>query len=254
MLCDQKIRKKDPLCLKHWFNSSEVKIFKSKLIRNLIGKYIESHNHPLSSIQISKYIKDLAGVKVSRSNLITYMKSNLRMSFKKVSSQPVQAFSQRNLLLKSIFLLELANLSNNDCIFVNVDEVIFSNSTKRNYSWGLKRKVNMSSNIGFTESLALFGAITSKGDRFFSILTQNNNSEEFTKFINRLMNWLLDDLKIKIEHLVLMIDNSPVHTSRNSIKSLNDLKRQVVFLSPLTSTGTDRDDAKCYEDKNLQKF
>ena len=185
-----------------------------------------------SSIQISKYIKDLAGVKVSRSNLITYTKSNLRMSFKRVSSQPVQAFSQRNLLLKSIFLLELANLSNNDCIFVNVDEVIFSNSTKRNYSWGLKRKVNMSSNIGFTESLALFGAITSKGDRFFSILTQNNNSEEFIKFINRLMNWLLDDLKIKIEHLVLMIDNSPVQTSRNSMKSLNDLKHQVVFLYP----------------------
>ena len=44
------------------------------------------------------------------------------------------------------------------------------------------------------------------------------------------MDWLLDDLKIKIEHLVLMIDNSPVHTSRNSMKNLNDLKCQVVFL------------------------
>ena len=28
------------------------------------------------------------------------------------------------------------------------------------------------------------------------------------------MDWLLDDLKIKIEHLVLMINNNPVHTSR----------------------------------------
>ena len=223
---------KDSVCSKHWFNSSEVKISKSKLIRNLISKYIESHNHPFSSIQISKYIKDLAGVKVSRSNLITYMKNNLRMSFKRVSGRPVQAFSQRNLQLKSIFLLEFANLSNKDCIFVNVDEVIFSNSTKWNYSWGLKGKVNVSSNIGFTGSLGMFGAFTSKGDWFFSNLTQNNNSEEFIKFINRQVDWLLDDLKIKIEHLVLMIDNSPVHTSRKSMKNLKDLKCQMVFLPP----------------------
>ena len=78
----------------------------------------------------------------------------------------------------------------------------------------------------------MFGAITSKGDWFFSNLTQNNNSEEFIKIINRLMDWLLDDLKIKIEHLVLMIDNNPTHTSRNSMKNLNDLKCQVVFLPP----------------------
>ena len=174
---DQKVRK-DSVCSKHWFNSSEVKISKNKLIRNLISKYIESHNHPFSSIQISKYIKDLKRVKVSRSNRITYMKNNFRMSFKRVSSRPVQTFSQRNLQLKSIFLLEFVNLSNNDCIFVNVDEVIFSNSTKWNYSWRLKGKINVSSNISFTGSLAMFRAITSKGDWFFSNLTQSNNSED----------------------------------------------------------------------------
>ena len=129
-------------------------------------------------------------------------------------------------------MLEFENLSKKECIFVNVDEVIFSNSTKLNYSWGFKEKVNVPSNIGFTGSLAMFRAITSKGVWSFSNLTQNNNSEEFIKFINRLMDWLFDDLKIKIEHLVLMIDNNPVHTSRNSMKNLNDLKCQVVFQPP----------------------
>ena len=120
----------DPVSLKYWFNSSEAKISRSKSIRNLIRKYIESHSHPFSSNQISKYIKDSVGAKVSRSDLMTYMKDNLRMSYKRVSSSPVQASSQRNLQLKSVFLLEFSNLINKDCIFVNVDEVIFSNSTK----------------------------------------------------------------------------------------------------------------------------
>ena len=200
----------------------------------MIRKYIESHNHPFSSNQISKYIKDSVWVKVSRSDLMTYMKDNLRTSYKRVSSRPVQASSQRNLLLKSVFLLEFSNLINKDCILVNVDEVIFSNSTKWNYSWGLKGKVNVSSNIGFTESLAIFGAITSKGDWFFSNLTENNNSEEFFKFINKLIIWLWEDLKINIMNLVLMIDNSPVDTSRNSMKNLNELNCLVVFLPPYT--------------------
>ena len=114
----------------------------------------------------------------------------------------------------------------------NVDEVIFSNSTKLNYSWGFKGKVNVPSNIGFTGSLAMFRAITSKGVWSFSNLTQNNNSEEFLKFINWLMDWLLDYLKIKIEHLMYMIDNNPVYTPINSMKNLNNLKCQVVFLPP----------------------
>ena len=67
-----------------------------------------------------------------------------------------------------------------------------------------------------------------------SNLTENNNSEEFIKFINKLIIWLWEDLKINIMNLVLMIDNSPVHTSRNSMKNLNELKCQVVFLPPYT--------------------
>ena len=224
----------DPVSLKYWFNSSETKISRSKSIRNLIRKYIESHSHPCSSNQISKYIKDSVGSKVSKSDLMTYMKDNLWMSYKRVSSWPVQAISQRNLQLKSVFLLKLSNPINKDCIFVIVDEVIFSNSTKWIYSWGLKGKVNISSNIGFTWSLAMFGAITSKGDWFFSNLTENNNFEEFIKFINKLIIWLWEDLKINIMNFVLMIDNSPVHTSRNSMKNLNELKYQVVFLLPYT--------------------
>ena len=125
----------DPVSLNHWFNSSESKISRSKSIRNLSRKYIEHLNHPFSSNRISKYIKDSTGAKVSRSELMTYIKDNLRMNFKRISSRPVQASSQRNLQLKSIFLLEFSNLIKNDCIFVDVDEVIFSNSTKWNYSW-----------------------------------------------------------------------------------------------------------------------
>ena len=96
----------------------------------------------------------------------------------------------------------------------------------------MKGKVNVSSNIGFTGSLDMFGAITFKGDWFYSYLTENNNSEELIKLINKLIIWFWEDLKINIMNLVLLIDNCLIHTSRNSMKNLNELKCQIVFLLP----------------------
>ena len=81
-------------------------------------------------------------------------------------------------------------------------------------------------------SLAVFGAITSKGDWFFSNLIRHNNSVEFIIFIKELMNWLLEDLKVSSHYIVLIIDNSPIHTSAYSMKNLKDLNCKVVFLSP----------------------
>ena len=67
----------DPVSSKHWFNSSETKISRSKSIRNLIRKCIEFHNYQFSSKQISKYLKDSVGTKVLRLDLMIYLNDYL---------------------------------------------------------------------------------------------------------------------------------------------------------------------------------
>ena len=222
----------DPSRAKYWFSSTFATISKSKLIRNTINKFIQSYDKPFTSNQIIRYIKELTGADISRLELISYMKNFLKMSYKRVSSRPIQANSKRNMLLKSIFLLEFANIVNKQFIFVNIDEVIFSNTTKWNYSWSFRGKGCTKDNITFTGSLAVFGAITSKGDWFFSNLIRHNNSVEFIIFIKELMNWLLEDLKVSSHYIVLIIGNSPIHTSAYLMKNLKDLNCKVVFLSP----------------------
>ena len=222
----------DPAATKGWFSSGFATISKSKSIRNVVNKFIQSHNKPFTSNQITRYVKELTGAEISRSEVIDYMKKNLKMSFKRVSSRPIKANSNRNMLLKSVFLLEFANIVNQEYIFVNVDEVIFSNATKWNYSWGFRSKDNTKSNIMFAGSIAVFGTITSKGDWFFSNLVKHNNSEEFIAFINKLIKWLTEDLGANSQNIVLLIDNSPIHTSGYSMKNLKELNCKVVFLSP----------------------
>ena len=48
------------------------------------------------------------------------------------------------------------------------------------------------------------------------------------------MNWMLNDLSIKVNDFMLLIDRKPAHTSRYLMVGLNKLKYCVVFL-PLYS-------------------
>lgn len=69
-------------------------------------------------------------------------------------------------------------------------------------------------NANFVESLSMIGAITSRGDWFFSKLTKNNNSKVFVEFMKELFNWLTDKLRVSLSQIVFIIDNHPAHCSR----------------------------------------
>ena len=74
---------------------------------------------------------------------------------------------------------------------------------------------NISYNTNFSGSLALIGAITSYGDWFFSPLNSSSNSKTFISFMEELIKWLTVDLKIDLRRIILIMDNSPIHTSKD---------------------------------------
>ena len=96
---------------------------------------------------------------MSRRDIINCMKEQLNFSFKKVSSRVIIEDQQRVYLFKIIFCFEFANLLKN-LVIMNIDEVLFNNSTKSNYSWGLKGSSTIVHNISFKGSQSLIGTIT----------------------------------------------------------------------------------------------
>ena len=114
-------------------------------------------------------------------------------------------------------------------MIVNIDETLFSRSTKINYSWtkrGIEWAVN---NSAFVGSISL---ITNKGDWFVSNLLSQNNSDYFILFIEKLMEWLHKDLDIHTWMIVLMMDNCRIHTSKKCMGYLNFLGCKIILLSP----------------------
>ena len=156
----------------------------------------------------------------------------MNMSYRKASSRPSQASSWLNKIYKLLFCIEFANNLDNFDVLVNIDEVIFSRWTKFNYTWMKKGNQNISYNSNFSGSLALIGAITSYGDCFYSYLNSKNNAKTFISFMKDLIDWLTLDLKIESRIIILIMDNSPIHTSKDWMKFFRDQNCKFILFSP----------------------
>ena len=169
---------------------------------------------------------------VWKQSIVNFLKRELRMSYRKASSRPTNANLMTNQMLKNVFWIEFSNLADFSNVYVNIDEVLFSNSTKINYTWCERGNHNIAYNSSFTNSIALISAITSYGDWFCSKLNTRNNSSTFTAFIRELLKWLTVDLEIDPRRIILMLDNSPIHTSKESMNFLKEQKCKTIFNAP----------------------
>ena len=184
------------------------------------------------SVNIHNYLKQTLGLNIARSSITSHLKNHFNYSFKRVSSRPILADPIRWIILKAIFWAEFGNIMEDRLVYVNVDEVLFTKSTKINYSWGKSGRQIIVSNISFVGSLAMICAITSRGGWFFSPLTSKNNSLVFIEFIKRLINWLTEDQSIKLKDIVILLDNSPIHCSNETMKYLDQIGWTIIFLAP----------------------
>ena len=85
------------------------------------------------------------------------------------------------------------------------------------------------------DSQGLFSIIavfTSWGSLYYSTLTENNNSHNFTDHIKNLMRCLIEDLKFWRKQIILLIDKSPIHTSKIWKEFFNSLRIITLFLHP----------------------
>ena len=119
-------------------------------------------------------------------------------------------------------------------MIVNIDEVLFSNKTKWNYSWTAKGKTTNSKNIMFSGSKSVIAAITSTGEWFRANLTNKNNSEIFISFMKKLLMWIQLDLKFNLDQTIIFLDNWKIHKSIQTVEFLSKLNAKVMYVPPYT--------------------
>ena len=107
-----------------------IKIFHSKQIADSVQRFVMCQETPFVSKNVWDHIKRELGVIISNKTMSKFLKTKLRMSFKKASSRPSRLDVKRQQILKTLFAVYLAKQITDDSLLVNIDECYFSRQTK----------------------------------------------------------------------------------------------------------------------------
>ena len=222
----------EPKMISRFFTSKPVDILRWKRAQKAALEYINLNVFPFNSVELQRFILKTTGIMWSKSGILRYLKKYLNLSYKRVSSRLVKSNPNLTKLKKIIFWVEYANMVSHKIVVVNIDETLFSNSTKKNYSWAARGWPAHTENIWFSGSVSIIAAITNRGNFYYSTLTENNNSLNFIDYLKNLMKWLDEDLKLWRREIILLMDNSPIHTSKIWKDFFNSLGWVTLFLPP----------------------
>ena len=196
-----------------------------KIIRN----YWLNQKSWFTVSDVANYLSRAGGIYVKHNILQSFMKDNLKLSFKKASSRPVDMNIQ-----KQAFTLEFSSIVSTEMLMVNIDEANFSYQTKNARTWIPKGWNKPILNACFKGTRCFICTITSNWHIFISWLTSTNKSDNFIDFLNELKQWIKLDLQYKMTNVVIILDNWRVHKSQQTLAALSKMKSIVLFLSDYT--------------------
>ena len=167
---------------------------------------------------------------ISSTQIRAFLKDDLQLSFKRGSSRPITTDHSRSLSTKHLFAIEFGRLWKQDHLYINIDEVLFSNKTKQNYSWLFKGRPGKIWNMHWVGSKSLIVAISSIGKWFAWFLTTTNKSKIFVSFMKSMLKWIEVDLWFSLGKTVIILDNLKIHKSKETLAYLTKSWALYVFL------------------------
>ena len=183
--------------------------------------YWRTATSTFDSVDIRNQIKHDLGMTIECKNIKEILKNKLNFSFKKWSSRPINIESQRLNLIRTLYVIEFISLWELDTLIINIDEVLFSNKTKKEYSWIQRGRWSNVGNILFSGSTSLIVAITSNGDWFAMFLLINNNVSKFIDFMKKLLLWVKFDLNYDLKKTLVILDNLNIHRAKCTLNLLS---------------------------------
>ena len=124
----------NPQMSSNWFESTTVRASESKIIKKAIVSYVNKSSNVFNSADIARYIEQTFNVTLQKRSIIKFLKNDMNMSYWKASSRPWKSNFCTNQIFKVLFCIEFANNIDPFDVLVNIDEVLFSRSTKTNYT------------------------------------------------------------------------------------------------------------------------
>ena len=198
---------------------------------NLIKEYILKTTTTVTAKEITNHINLVQQKSYSTKYIRSFMKDQVRLSFKRVKPRPSNIDFERLNLIRSLFAVKFSKLITRETLIINIDESSINRHTKDQYSWGFKGKHIEAKNTCIRGSVRMIKAICSNGSWIDFVIDKTIDSETFNWFLKSMDSWLKSNNLFEYTRALIILDNWSIHKS-NSAKWLFRKMKYLVFYIP----------------------
>ena len=160
------------------------------------------------------------------------MRVQLKMSFRRVHKVPRQANSERCLVLRQKYALQILPLLEQGKRIINVDESWLNETSFVRKMWQPKSQACSVTAPIVSPRLSVIAAIDTEGRVWFALTQANTDSEVLLIFFQSLIEKLDLDTPDWREHTVFLLDGARYHTSAETLAYFEQMRLQVTFTAP----------------------
>ena len=204
----------------------------STLVKDKIESFLDLRSKPITAKEVWMFIFKESGIRIPIHLVRSYMKEELKLSYKIGKSRPALYDLDRNILLKSYFTIKVIKLLPFIDVIVNIDEAWFSRTTAAKRSWLRRGMDETITNIKHSGSLSLISAITSSGWSFNATVAGSINSRLFIDYLKEILSFLTEQQGVMKEKTLILMDNASFHRAKIVMEFLDSCGVCVAFIPP----------------------
>ena len=158
----------------------------NKAERKFIEKLLADRSRTFTVIDIKRMLDVEFNRNYSEWLIRSYLKTELKMSFRKSTAKPMNADITKLRKIRAMFWYIVSKRINENVLIVNIDESSFSNDLSNDKGWFKRGQSAEVFNKQYRGSWSLILAITSERDHFGVMASERIDSKRYIKFLEKL--------------------------------------------------------------------
>ena len=224
--------KKKPEKLRDAKAREKLEVDQRAAIKEAVGSFTREGKAISSTKLVRDQVREDAGLEVGTKLVRQVLKTDLKLSFIKAKKFHPQTNSQRSLVLRQQYALEMLKLHEKRKRIINLDETWLNETSFTRRTWASK---GGSCNLplrSVTPRLSMIAAIDTEGQVWFTLYHANTDSNMIALFLQHLTSALDSESPGWQDDTIVLWDNATYHTSEETRATVRKLGLKVIYSGP----------------------
>ena len=195
---------------------------KYKLLKEIVLNSI----YPINANQATKSVNSILKTEYKPNLIRKLLKDEMKCSFKRVKPRP------SNININKVHAIRFSQEISLNTLIINIDESSINRHIKCNFSWSLKGISKEAINSPFSGFISLIMAIWSNGAWMAYMTNQSIDGNKFSTFLSNLSKWIKNSKNFGYDNVIIILDNSSVHKTKEVKSRFSKMKAKVLYLAP----------------------